>query len=109
MDNKTLSIVSYITIIGWLVAYFIGKDKADTLLKYHLRQSLGIAIVSIIFNIAFTIIASIVPALSFLGFVGYAFVILWIMGIINAANGALKPIPLIGKWFEDKSSFASKY
>jgi len=109
MDNKTLSIISYITLIGWLVAYFIGKDKADTLLKYHLRQSLGLAIVSIIFNIAFTIIASIVPALSFLGFVGYAFIILWIMGIINAANGALKPVPLIGKWFEDKSSFVSKY
>ncbi|GGG97934.1 MULTISPECIES: DUF4870 domain-containing protein [Pedobacter] len=109
MDNKTLSIVSYITLIGWLVAYFTGKDRADALLKYHLRQSLGLAIVSIIFNIAFTIIASIVPGLSFLGFVGYAFIILWIIGIINAANGALKPIPLIGKWFEDKSSVVGKY
>jgi len=109
MDNKTLSIISYITLIGWLIAYFSGKDKADTLLKYHLRQSLGLAIVSIIFNIAFTIIASIVPALSFLGFVGYAIIILWIMGIINAANGVLKPVPLIGKMFEDKSSLAGKY
>jgi uncharacterized membrane protein len=109
MDNKTLSIISYITIIGWLVAYFSGKDKADALLKYHLRQSLGLAIVSIVFNIAFTIIASIVPSLSFLGLVGYAFIILWIMGIINAANGALKPVPLIGKMFEDKSSFVGKY
>ena len=109
MDNKTLSIISYITLIGWLVAYLIGKDKADALLKYHLRQSLGLAIVSIIFNLAFTIVARIVPSLSFLGFVGYAFIILWIMGIINAANGALKPIPLIGKWFEDKNSFVGKY
>lgn len=109
MDNKTLSIISYITIIGWLVAYFSGKDKADALLKYHLRQSLGLAIVSIVFNIAFTIIASIVPGLSFLGLLGYAFIILWIMGIINAANGALKPVPLIGKMFEDKSSFVGKY
>lgn len=109
MNNKTLSVVSYITLIGWLVAYFSGKDKADALLKYHLRQSLGLAIVSIIFNIAFTIVARIVPSLSFLGFVGYAFIILWIMGIINAANGALKPVPLIGKWFENKNSFVGKY
>ncbi|GAA4196749.1 hypothetical protein GCM10022289_02950 [Pedobacter jeongneungensis] len=109
MNNKSLAIISYITIIGWLIAYFIGKDKADTLLKYHLRQSLGLAIVSIIFNVAFTIIASIVPALSFLGLIGYAFIILWILGIINAANGALKPVPLIGKMFEDKSSFVGKY
>ena len=39
MDNKTLSIVSYITIIGWVIAYFVGKDKADDLLKInpHIR------------------------------------------------------------------------
>ncbi|CAH0168931.1 hypothetical protein SRABI27_00977 [Pedobacter sp. Bi27] len=109
MNNKTLSIISYITIIGWLVAYFSGKDKADALLKYHLRQSLGLAIVNIIFSVALTIIASMVPSLSFLGLIGYVFIVLWIMGIINAANGALKPVPLIGKMFEDKSSFVGKY
>jgi uncharacterized membrane protein len=109
MNNKTLSIISYITIIGWLVAYFSGKDKADTLLKYHLRQSLGLAIVNIIFSVVLTIIASMVPSLSFLGLIGYVFIVLWIMGIINAANGALKPVPLIGKMFEDKSSFVGKY
>ena len=32
MDNKTLSIVSYISIIGWVIAYVVGKDKADDLL-----------------------------------------------------------------------------
>jgi uncharacterized membrane protein len=109
MNNKTLSIISYITIIGWLVAYLIGKDKADALLKYHLRQSLGLAIVNIIFSVALTIIAGMVPSLSFLGLIGYVFIVLWIMGIINAANGALKPVPLIGKMFEDKSSFVGKY
>ncbi|TBO44385.1 DUF4870 domain-containing protein [Pedobacter kyonggii] len=109
MNNKTLSIISYITIIGWLVAYFSGKDKADALLKYHLRQSLGLAIVNIIFSVVLTIIASMVPSLSFLGLIGYVFIVLWIMGIINAANGALKPVPLIGKMFEDKSSFVGKY
>jgi uncharacterized membrane protein len=109
MNNKTLSIISYITIIGWLIAYFSGKDKADALLKYHLRQSLGLAIVNIIFSVVLTIIASMVPSLSFLGLIGYVFIVLWIMGIINAANGALKPVPLIGKMFEDKSSFVGKY
>lgn len=105
MNNKTLSIVSYITLIGWLVAYFTGKEKADSLLKYHLRQALGLAIVSIIFNVALTIIASIVPALSFLGIAGLIIVVLWVMGIINAANGAEKPTPLVGKMFENKFAF----
>ena len=48
MNNKTLSIVSYITLIGWGIAYIIGKDKADDLLKFHLKQSLGLVIFSII-------------------------------------------------------------
>ncbi|NQX37763.1 hypothetical protein SAMN05421820_103240 [Pedobacter steynii] len=105
MNNKTLSIVSYITLIGWLIAYFNGKEKADSLLKYHLRQALGLAIVSIIFNVVLTVVATIVPALSFLGIAGLVILVLWIMGIINAANGAEKPTPLVGKMFENKFAF----
>ncbi|KIO75659.1 import component protein [Pedobacter lusitanus] len=105
MNSKTLSIVSYITLIGWLVAYFSGKENADSLLKYHLRQALGLAIVSIIFNVVLTIIASIVPSLAFLSLAGWVIVVLWIMGIIHAANEAQKPVPLIGKMFENKFAF----
>ena len=56
MDNKTLSIVAYITLIGWLIAYFSGKDKADDFLKYHLRQGFGIFIFGVILSIVLNII-----------------------------------------------------
>lgn len=105
MNNKTLSIVSYITIIGWFVAYISGKDNADALLKYHLRQALGLALVNIFFSLVLNIAALIVPGLSFIGILGLAFLMLWIIGIINAANGAQKPLPLIGKAFENKFAF----
>lgn len=105
MNNKTLSIVSYITVIGWLISYFSGKEQSDSLLKYHLKQSLGLAIVSIIFNIVLSILITIIPALAILGLIGLIFFILFIIGIVNAANGAEKPLPLIGKTFENKFSF----
>lgn len=105
MNNKTLSILSYVTLIGWLIAYLSGKDKADALLKYHLKQSLGLAIVSILFSIVLNVIASIVPALSFLSIAGLVILVFWILGIINAANGALKPIPVFGKAFENQFAF----
>lgn len=105
MNNKTLSMVAYITLIGWLIAYLKGKDKADDLLKYHLKQALGLAIVSILLSIVLNVIAHIVPGLSFLGLLGWVIVILWIMGIINAANMAKKPVPLIGRMFEHKFTF----
>ncbi|HEY8954699.1 DUF4870 domain-containing protein [Chitinophaga sp.] len=105
MNSKTLSILSYVTLIGWLIAYFSGKEKSDSLLRYHLKQSLGLAIVSIVLNIALSVIAHLVPALSFLGLVGYVILIFWVLGIINAANQAEKPVPVIGKVFEDKFDF----
>lgn len=105
MNNKTLSIISYITPFGWIIAYLLGKDNADSLLKYHLRQSLGLMIISILFNIVMRILVSISPALGFLGIVGLLIIIFWILGIINAANNAEKPVPVFGKMFEDKFAF----
>jgi uncharacterized membrane protein len=108
MDNKTLSIISYISIVGWIVAYVMGKEKMDALLKYHLRQSLGLAIVSILFSVSLNIVSIAVPALGILGILSLAILVLWIIGIINAANAAQKPLPLIGKTFEGKFAFLDK-
>ncbi|UIR54479.1 DUF4870 domain-containing protein [Sphingobacterium sp. SRCM116780] len=105
MNNKTLSIVSYITLIGWLIAYFSGKENADSLLKYHLKQSFGLMIVSVIFNLALTVLINVIPALSILSFVGLVFLVLLIIGIINAANEVQKPLPILGKMFENRFDF----
>jgi len=107
MTNKTLAILSYVTIIGWLVSFIQTKDQAqkNQLVKYHLKQGLGLFIVAVIFNVVLSVVASIIPALSFLGLVGYAFWVFLIFGIINANNEELKPLPLIGKMFEDKFAF----
>jgi uncharacterized membrane protein len=104
MDNKTLSIISYITFIGWLVSYFSGKDTADDNLKYHLRQSLGLVIFTILLSVVLNIVIM-VTHLSVLSIVGFLPLVLMILGIINAANEVKKPLPVIGKMFEDKFSF----
>ncbi len=109
MNNKTLSILSYITIIGWIVAFIKSKDltpKSD-LVGYHLKQGFGIFLVSLIVNIALSVVVMAVPSLYFLSYIGYVLFILWIFGIINAANEQKKPIPVIGKIFEDKFDFIS--
>ncbi|SKC08009.1 hypothetical protein SAMN05660477_02855 [Soonwooa buanensis] len=85
MDNKTLAIISYIPLIGWLIAFFIGRDNADNFLKFHLKQSLALVIFGILFNVAFFIIVMIVPSLTFLGYIGYVVWALVVIGIINAA------------------------
>ncbi|AQX83716.1 import component protein [Elizabethkingia bruuniana] len=104
MDNKTLSVISYVTIIGWIISFVIGKDNANSLLKYHLRQSFGLFIFGILLGIVLQIIMSI-TGLYVLGYIGLINLALMIIGIINAANEAEKPLPLIGKMFEDKFAF----
>ncbi|PAM93804.1 import component protein [Flavobacterium sp. IR1] len=107
MNKKTLSILSYITIIGWIIAYVKSKDltpKSD-LVNYHLKQGFGIFLLSLVTNIILSIVVTIVPSLYFLSYVGYAIFILWIFGIINAVNEQKKPIPVIGQLFENKFDF----
>lgn len=106
MDKKTLAIISYITIIGWLIAFFQYKDKErDPFVTYHLKQSLGIAIISFILGAAINIIVRIVPSLSVVVYANIAILALWVLGIINAVNGQKKPVPVVGPMFENKFSF----
>ena len=109
MDRKTLSIVSYITLIGWLVAYFQYKHKPkDPLVNYHLRQSLGIAILSILVSVGITVVVRMMPALWVLTYAQLAVLLLWILGILNAANEKMQPVPVVGPMFENKFSFLDK-
>lgn len=82
MDKKATSIICYIGIIGWLIAYLAG-DKEGA--KFHLNQGLIVAI---------GFLLSVVPIIGWL--LGVFCFICAIVGIINAANGEEKPLPLIG-------------
>lgn len=108
-NEKNISIISYITIIGWLIAYFGMYQKERTeLASYQLRQTLLLHIVSIallwIVSIIFTTL------LFTSGFTGEWFfliglnwvirailITLWFIGLMGAMKSQMKPIPLIGK------------
>ncbi|MGJ1432455.1 DUF4870 domain-containing protein [Sphingobacterium spiritivorum] len=106
MDRKTTAIISYITIIGWLIAYFQYKDKTkDAFVNYHLKQSLGISIISILLGLVLNIVVIAVPALAVLTYANIFILILWILGIVNASKEEMKPVPVVGSIFEQKFSF----
>lgn len=108
MTSKTLAMVAYLTIIGWLVAYFQYKnsDEKSLLVRYHLEQALGIFIIAIGLGMAIGIVSSVVPALSgILSLVSLVPLILLVLGIITASNEACRPVPVVGKLFEQKFGF----
>jgi len=90
-DDKTVAILSYITIIGWIVALVLHGNNKTQLGAYHLRQSLGLFIC--MFILAW------IPLVGWiLNIVLFAFLI---VGLIYAVQGEQKPVPLIGDFFQN--------
>lgn len=111
-EDRATAILSYITILGFIVAIILHSSKKTTLGSFHLRQVLGfiligfgvgIAVGITVFILAF--IPVIGPLLGMLLWAGLwiAGFALWVMGLIAAIQGKKTPVPLIGepiqKWF----------
>ena len=103
-EDKTVAILSYITLIGFIVAIVIHSSKKTKLGAFHLRQVLGffltgIAVVFCQFILLF------IPILGWLAIFALwcSMLALWVMGLISAINGQTKPMPVVGplyqKWF----------
>ncbi len=89
MDKKVTGIVCYITWIGWLIAYLAG-DKEGA--KFHLNQGL----VLVILNIA-ALVLSFIPIVKYIsGIINIVVFIFMLVGIVYAAQGQDKELPLIG-------------
>jgi uncharacterized membrane protein len=110
MKQKTMAILAYITLIGWLISYLEFKKSTEKskLVNYHLGQSLGLIITSFLLSIVSGVVLAIIPSL---GSIFYLILlipfVLLLLGIVAANNEVEKPVPLIGKIFEGKFNFAS--
>ena len=100
MDGKTIAVISYLTIIGWVIAYVMNSNNKSQIAIYHIRQSLFLMLAGIVLYIVQTMLLFIpylgwlITLLSIL--IGLALLILWIMGLIAAINGEEKPVPVVG-------------
>jgi uncharacterized membrane protein len=96
--NKTIGIVSYLTIFGLIAAFVMNKDKEDAFGTYHIRQSLGLMVTGLALA-AIGMVPILGWIVSILG--SFLLLILWIMGLINAVGGKMQPVPVLGKKFEE--------
>ena len=103
--NKVMGILAYLGIL-WLVPFLAAKDSPFA--KYHCNQGIVLILASIaawIVNIVLDMVLVFIPFLGwFLMVVLHlclviGILVLAVMGIINAVNGACKPLPLIGNRF----------
>lgn len=96
-NGKTIAIISYITIIGWIIALIMHSSNRTALAAFHIRQMLGIMLLGILLSILLSYVG--IPVLGWVLQVGV--IVLWVLGLISAIQGELKPIPLLGEQFQE--------
>lgn len=96
-EDRTVAIVSYITLIGFIVAIILHGNKKTALGAYHLRQTLGLVIGGVVLGVV-AIVPLIGWAIALLGWL--LLFVMWLMGIIAAATGQMKPAPILGAQFQ---------
>ena len=89
-DNKGKAIVAYIIFFIPLLA-----AKESKFARFHANQGLNVLLLSIAVSILGAFIPFIGWVISAGGSIGC--IVFVILGIINAANGEMKELPLIGK------------
>ncbi len=101
-NGKTIAIISYITIIGWIIALVMHGSNKTSLGAFHLRQALGIALLAIA-TMFIRIPLHFIPGVGwiFSMAIGIGLFVLWIMGLISAVNAQEKPLPVLGTQFQN--------
>ncbi len=103
-DNKLMGILAY---LSWLVLIPIFAAPKSKFARFHANQGLVLAIVEIIWWIATAIITTIAYAIAWwlgsllstvLGLANIVFFVMLVLGILNAAGGKAKELPVIGKF-----------
>ena len=101
-NNKAMGILSY---LGILVLIPILAAKDSPFARYHANQGLVLLLCEVGFSVASMILSVIFAFLGPLALlwtlvswlVSLAFLALLILGIVNAAQGLCKELPLIGR------------
>lgn len=102
-QNKAMGILAY---LSWLVLIPIFAAPKSKFARFHANQGLVLAIANAAWIIVEIILSTILFAISWrlafmstiLALVNIVFFVFAILGIINAANGRAKELPIIGKF-----------
>lgn len=94
--GKSTAIVSYILIVGVLIAMSMNSETKNRYASFHIRQALGLSLTFIALGSLVGYFNSPMITISMWIFVS----ILWSYGFITAIKGNMMPIPLLGKWFQ---------
>lgn len=95
-EGKSTAIISYLTIFGTIIAFFMNNDKKNEFASFHIRQALGLWLTFFTLGYAISAFDSWLMTFGFWMFFG----VLFIYGFINALAGKPQVVPLVGGFFQ---------
>lgn len=90
-SGKTIAIIAHLTLVGWVIAYFMNSSNKTEIGAFYLRHVLGIMLLGLVL--------SLIPILNLIAWV--LPLVLWLMSLISCINGEQKPVFLVGTYFQD--------
>lgn len=92
---RVISVVSYLTIVGWVVSLVIFGKQKSMLAGFHLRQSLGLIIVAACL--------SLIPLIGWI--LNVVVAVFWVLSVFHAAKGEYYSVPVVGGLFQTHLRF----
>jgi uncharacterized membrane protein len=103
-NNKGMAIIAYIGILCF-VPLLTGDHKKSPFVMYHTNQGVVLFISAAAIWIASLILGAILGLMHLWAIIPLFSTLVWlgilalvILGIVNAVNGKMKPLPVIGKF-----------
>src|SRR6478672_10978937 len=80
-EDKTVAILSYITIVGFIAAVIVHQNHRTQLGAFHLRQTLGLVVTGLVSGIC-----GVVPILGWIVslLLAMGLFVLWLVGLFTA-------------------------
>src|SRR3989344_6464913 len=94
--NKPFAIIGYIIPILFFIPLVSEEGKKSAFAKFHANQQLNLLLFAVVGWVAATLLIVVIIGVFLLPLVWIATLVFAILGIINAANGRMKKLPLLG-------------
>ena len=116
-DNKVMAVLAYII---FFIPLLTGAYKTSPFIKYHTNQGTVLFVCTLAWGVAYGFLSMIITTIFSVTMIGAGVwlgggwglyglimlllgllwlipVVLFVVGVINASNGQMKPLPIIGK------------
>lgn len=95
-NNKVMAVLAY---LSWLILIPIFLAKESKFARFHVNQAIILVIASFVIGIFAGVFTAILPILGIIfAVISLGFLALMILGIVNAAQGKAKELPIFGKF-----------